>query len=111
MGSNESRSYLVRDIADGFSRFSDAPIREQELLVRAVFDCVKELLMGASHGDKVVVSGFGSFHVNKKKPAIGRIRDFKTGKPIEGGQTGLAVRFTPSAHLKKHLGKKGGVNE
>ena len=62
--------------------------------VRAVLDCVQTALKG---GDKVTITGFGSFEVVQRAAREGR--NPQTGKTIKIAAS-KAVRFKPGKGLK-----------
>ncbi len=80
----------------GFSK------REAAQAVDAVFELMKEAL---ERGEKVKVSGFGSFVVREKKPRKGR--NPQTGEEIEISSRRVLV-FRPSPVLRKVLNQSGG---
>jgi len=66
------------DLIDSLSNAMDLPKGQAERLVNAVFDDVVSALR---RGEKVNISGFGSFMVSDRKARIGR--NPKTGDPID----------------------------
>lgn len=96
------KTYLVRDIAERFGEYSDAPIGDRELLIRAVFDTLRDILKEAKDEDKVVISGFGTWSIKRVPQSNGKLRNFHTNEIMAGGG-GLRVKWTPSVKIKKHL--------
>jgi integration host factor subunit alpha len=84
---------IVQNVYDrlGFSK------KDSEKIVEAIFDVMKENL---AHGEKVKISGFGSFVVNEKKARRGR--NPQTGDEIEISARRV-LAFKPSQVLKKAL--------
>jgi len=90
---NMTKIDIVQNVYDrlGFSK------KDSEKIVEAIFDVMKENL---AHGEKVKISGFGSFVVNEKKARRGR--NPQTGDEIEISARRV-LAFKPSQVLKKAL--------
>lgn len=71
--------------------------RDSAVLVEQVFDIIKENL---AHGDKIKISGFGSFVVKEKQVQKGR--NPQTGEEIEISARKV-LTFKPSQVLRKDL--------
>jgi integration host factor subunit alpha len=84
---------IVQNVHDklGFSK------KDSAIIVEAVFDVIKENL---AHGEKIKVSGFGSFIVKEKKARRGR--NPQTGDEIEISARKV-LTFKPSQVLRKAL--------
>lgn len=78
----------------GFSK------KESAEIVELVFDTIKESL---EQGEKVKISGFGSFEVRDKKSRIGR--NPQTGEEIEIAARRVLV-FRPSQLLRAALNEQ-----
>jgi integration host factor subunit alpha len=85
------------DWIQGVKKSLFVPQKEATYLVEIALELIK---MALERGEKVKISGFGSFVVQEKKERIGR--NPQTGEPIV-----IAARrvlaFKPSAVLKKKL--------
>jgi DNA-binding protein HU-beta len=77
----------------------DLPRAIAERAVNTMFDEVVEAL---SQGDKVNISGFGTFSVSTRKARTGR--NPKTGESIEIAAS-RAAKFKAGKTLKERLGK------
>jgi len=66
------------DLIDSLANALDLPKGQAERLVNAVFDDVVSALR---RGEKVNISGFGSFNVSERKARTGR--NPKTGEAID----------------------------
>jgi DNA-binding protein HU-beta len=66
------------DLIESLSNTADLPKGQAERVVNAVFDGIVAALR---KGDKVTLSGFGTFQVSERKARTGR--NPKTGVPIE----------------------------
>jgi DNA-binding protein HU-beta len=77
----------------------DLPRATAERAVNTMFDEVVEAL---SQGDKVNISGFGTFSVSTRKARTGR--NPKTGESIEIAAS-RAAKFKAGKTLKERLGK------
>ena len=75
----------------GFSK------KDSAIMVEAILDVIKENL---AHGEKIKVSGFGSFIVREKKARRGR--NPQTGDEIEISARKV-LTFKPSQVLRKAL--------
>jgi nucleoid DNA-binding protein len=64
------------DMVEGVSRLTGSRVEAQRI-VDYLFTAMREALR---KGDKVVVQGFGSFHVVMRKPKKGR--NIKTGQEV-----------------------------
>lgn len=84
---------IIRDVSNklGFSK------KDSASLVEAVLEVMKE---NFAHGEKIMISGFGSFVVSEKKARKGR-------NPQTGDEIDISARkvltFRPSPALKKIL--------
>ena len=74
--------------------------KEASAVVEAVFAIIRESLC---EGDKVKISGFGTFIVNHKNARRGR--NPQTGATIKIAARRVA-KFSPGAELKKAVNKK-----
>ena len=95
--STMKKSDIVNEVYQkiGFSK------KEAADLVELVFDSIKDEL---AQNNKVKISGFGNFLVNKKKPRIGR--NPKTGQKLTiSGRR--AITFRPSQVLRDLLNDDG----
>ena len=70
---------------------------ESAEMVESVFNIIKETL---ETGEKIVISGFGTFAVNQKKPWKGRNPQTEEGITISGRRV---LAFKSSQVLKKSL--------
>ncbi len=77
----------------GFSKKDSARI------VEAIFDVMKE---GLAHGEKIKISGFGSFVMKEKKARKGR--NPQTGDEIEISARRV-ITFKPSQVLREALNR------
>jgi DNA-binding protein HU-beta len=66
------------DLIETLSNTADLPKGQAERVVNAVFD---DIVAALRKGDKVTLSGFGTFQVSDRKARTGR--NPKTGQPIE----------------------------
>lgn len=64
------------DMVEGVSKLTGSRVEAQRI-VDYLFQAMREKLRG---GEKVVVQGFGSFHVVMRKPKKGR--NIKTGQEV-----------------------------
>jgi integration host factor subunit alpha len=71
--------------------------KDATILVEQVFEIIKENL---THGEKIKISGFGSFVVKEKQAQKGR--NPQTGEEIEIGARKV-LTFKPSQVLRKDL--------
>lgn len=102
----KNKSYLIKDIAREFSQYSNAPLKDQYLLIKAVLDSLKALVLKADAYDRIILCGFGTFDIRALKPAKGRLRNFKTNQFIDTFKGGLKIHFVPSAKVRKALKNK-----
>ena len=70
---------------------------ESAQMVESIFDILKETL---ETGEKIKISGFGSFTVNQKRPRKGRNPQTGEGIMISARRV---LTFKPSPVLKKSL--------
>ena len=85
------------DLIESLSGALDLPRGQAERIVNAVFD---EIVTGLKRGDKVNISGFGTFVVSDRKARTGR--NPKTGEPIDIPAS-KAAKFRAGKALKDML--------
>jgi DNA-binding protein HU-beta len=73
---------------------------------RALEACIEGIQAGLQRGDRVTLSGFGTFAVRERKPR--RVRN-----PRNGGDMQIAARrvprFAPAPDLRSAIDKTGGT--
>jgi DNA-binding protein HU-beta len=85
------------ELIDSISSKADLPKGTAERVVNTIFDDIVEAL---KKGDKVNVSGFGTFQVSNRKARTGR--NPKTGEAIEISAS-RSAKFKPGKLLKDSL--------
>ncbi|MEG0291014.1 MAG: HU family DNA-binding protein [Coprobacillus sp.] len=83
-----------KELIDVISLKKDLTKKEAEALVDTVFDTMIESIL---EGDKVLISGFGTFKVNSRKERKGVSPKTKEAMIIPASKT---VSFKPSNRLK-----------
>lgn len=83
-----------KELIDTVAQKQDLTKKEAESLVNVVFDTMTESLLS---GDKVLISGFGTFKVNDRKARKGVSPKTKEPMIIPTSRT---VSFKPSNRLK-----------
>lgn len=83
-----------KELIDVVSLKKDLTKKEAEALVDTVFDTMIESIL---EGDKVLISGFGTFKVNSRKERKGVSPKTKEAMIIPASKT---VSFKPSNRLK-----------
>ena len=86
------------DLIDSLASKADVPRPRAEELLNFVLDDVTEAL---KRGEKVNISGFGTFTVSARKARTGR--NPKTGEPIEIPAS-RSAKFRAGKVLKESLG-------
>ena len=89
------------DLIESLSNTADLPKGQAERVVNAVFDGIVAALR---KGDKVTLSGFGTFQVSERKARTGR--NPQTGASIKISAKKV-VRFKPGKELSESVNKKG----
>lgn len=85
------------ELTESVASKADLPRNVAEKAVNVLFD---DIVTALRDGDKVSISGFGTFSVAVRKPRTGR--NPKTGESIEIGET-RAAKFKPGKTLKEAL--------
>ena len=85
------------DLIESLAGSLDLPRGQAERVVNAVFD---EIVAGLKRGDKINISGFGTFVVSDRKARTGR--NPKTGEPIDIPAS-KAAKFRAGKALKDML--------
>ncbi len=85
------------DLIDSVAGKSELPKQKAEEIVNSVFDDIVAALKG---GDKVNISGFGTFSVSERKARTGR--NPKTGEAIQIASS-RAAKFKAGKTLKDSL--------
>jgi integration host factor subunit beta len=93
-----TKSQLIDRIAE---KMSQAPRREVEAIVNAVFDSMLEALC---RGERIEIRGFGSFAVKVRAPREGR--NPKTGQKVSV-PVRRALSFTGGKELRDRLNPDG----
>lgn len=83
-----------KELIDVVSQKKDLTKKDAEALVDTVFDTMVESIL---NGDKVLISGFGTFKVNSRKERKGVSPKTKEMMIIPASKT---VSFKPSNRLK-----------
>ncbi|MGD0778478.1 MAG: HU family DNA-binding protein [Candidatus Solibacter sp.] len=83
------------DLTEEVYRAIGMPLKESDLIVRAIFDSVVRALRS---GDKVEIRGFGSFHTRQRRARIGR--NPKTGARVQVPTKKIPF-FKPSKELRE----------
>ena len=83
-----------KELIDSVSHKRDLTKKEAEALVDTVFDTMIESIL---NGDKVLISGFGTFKVNERQERKGVSPKTKEPMIIPASKT---VTFKPSNKLK-----------
>ena len=83
------------DLTEEVYRAIGTPLKESDLIVRAIFDSVVRALRS---GDKVEIRGFGSFHTRQRRARIGR--NPKTGARVQVPTKKIPF-FKPSKELRE----------
>ena len=85
-----TRSELVEQLAALFPNLVQKDAQQSvDIILGAVVDAL-------AHGNRVEIRGFGSFHVNKRRPRIGR--NPKTGEKVQVGE-----KYVPAFKAGKEL--------
>jgi DNA-binding protein HU-beta len=85
------------DLIEGLTNKTDLSKADAEAAINAVFEEITQALSG---GDRVVISGFGTFGITEREARTGR--NPKTGESIEIRAT-KSAKFKPSKQLKETL--------
>lgn len=85
------------DLIDSFAKRSELPRQKAEEMVNGIFD---DIVAALRNGDKVNISGFGTFSVSLRKGRTGR--NPKTGETIEIAPS-RAAKFKAGKTLKESL--------
>ncbi|MBI4490082.1 MAG: HU family DNA-binding protein [Deltaproteobacteria bacterium] len=85
------------DLIDSVSNKAELPKQRAEEIVNAVFD---DIIAALKNGDKVNISGFGTFSVSHRKARTGR--NPKTGETIQIASS-RAAKFKAGKTLKESL--------
>jgi DNA-binding protein HU-beta len=85
------------ELVDSITAKADLPKATAERVVSAIFDDIVAALKG---GDKVHISGFGTFQVSDRKARTGR--NPKTGEAIQISAS-RSAKFKPGKTLKDSL--------
>jgi len=91
------------ELIDAIASKIDLPRGAAERAVNTIFDDIVAALKG---GDKVNISGFGTFQVSSRKERTGR--NPKTGEAIQIPAS-RAAKFKPGKVLKDALNPEGAV--
>ncbi len=83
------------DIIEGIMEMTGLPRREVDQIVYIIID---EIITCLARGEKVKITGLGTFHVRHKKKRIGR--NPKTGEEAEICERNV-ISFRPSVVLKR----------
>jgi nucleoid DNA-binding protein len=86
------------DLIDSTAKRNEVPRPKAEEIVNGLFD---DIVTALKSGDKVNISGFGTFSVSQRKGRIGR--NPKTGESIEIAPS-RAAKFKAGKILKDSLG-------
>lgn len=85
------------DLIDSVASKADLPKKKAEEIVNGVFD---DIVAALKNGDKVNISGFGTFSVSERKARTGR--NPKTGETIQIASS-RAAKFKAGKTLKDSL--------
>ena len=85
------------DLIESLANTADLPKGQAERVVNAVFD---DIVAALRKGDKVTLSGFGTFQVSERKARTGR--NPKTGEAMKI-KASKTVGFKPAKALKDTL--------
>jgi len=85
------------DLIDSVANKMDVPKQKAEEIVNGVFD---DIVAALKNGDKVNISGFGTFSVSHRKARTGR--NPKTGETIQIASS-RAAKFKAGKTLKESL--------
>jgi DNA-binding protein HU-beta len=85
------------DLIDSVSNKAELPKQKAEEIVNGVFD---DIVAALKKGDKVNISGFGTFSISERKARTGR--NPKTGETIQIGSS-RAAKFKAGKTLKESL--------
>ncbi len=85
------------DLIDSLARRNEMPRPKAEEFVNGLFD---DLVSALKNGEKVNISGFGTFSVSERKGRLGR--NPKTGETIEIAPS-RAAKFKAGKTLKDSL--------
>ena len=85
------------ELTEAVASKSDLPKASADRAVSSLFDAITEAL---TQGDKVNISGFGTFSVSIRKARMGR--NPKTGEAIQIAES-RAAKFKPGKVLKDSL--------
>lgn len=88
-----NKTQLIQKIAEN----GNMTKKDAELALKAVTDAIAEAV---ASGEKVQVTGFGSFDVKAREARVGR--NPKTGEPVEIAASKRVV-FTPAQTLKEKI--------
>ena len=85
------------DLIDSVASKTELPKQRAEEVVNGVFD---DIIAALKNGDKVNISGFGTFSVSNRKARVGR--NPKTGETIQIASS-RAAKFKAGKTLKESL--------
>ena len=85
------------DLIDSVAGKTDLPRQKAEEIVNGLFD---DIVAALKKGDKVNISGFGTFSVSERKARMGR--NPKTGETIQIASS-RAAKFKAGKTLKESL--------
>ena len=85
------------DIVEAVASYADIPKDRAE---KAIDGVLQAILSGLTQGDRVVLSGFGSFSVSHRKARTGR--NPRTGEPVQIAARNVP-KFSPAGKLKEAL--------
>jgi DNA-binding protein HU-beta len=93
-GGKVNKAHIVEAVAT----YADIPKGRAE---KAIDGTLKTILLGLRRGERVVLSGFGSFSVRRRKAR--KARNPRTGEPILI-EARKVPRFSPASKLKAAVG-------
>jgi DNA-binding protein HU-beta len=96
-GSCKGESMTKADLIDSVANKAELPKQKAEEIVNGVFD---DIVAALKNGDKVNISGFGTFAVSHRKARTGR--NPKTGETIQIASS-RAAKFKAGKTLKESL--------
>ena len=85
------------ELIDSVASKAELPKQKAEEIVNEFFD---DIVAALKNGDKVNISGFGTFSVSQRKARTGR--NPKTGETIQIASS-RAAKFEPGKSLKESL--------
>lgn len=103
---NELTTYYVDDVARLLAERIKVPLKAAMPYTRLLFQILGEKLSGLDEGQRIQITGFGTWTVARRDGNTREVTNWRTGERVKMDTSAKIVLFQPSRVLKDKVNRR-----